>query len=811
MNNLTSALRALRRRPGLAVTIVATLAIGIGVTTGIFSLFHQIIIRPLPVAEPERLVNLSPSPIPVFSYPMFRDLEARQSGFAGLAAYDEIPANLVYEGQARSGAGLAVSGGYFEVLGLQAALGRLIGPQDEQALDESRVAVLSHDYWRRELGSDADVIGRSLIVNGEPLTIIGVATADFSGTVFGSRAQVFVPLTLAFLLRDLPRDQAQNRFAFNYPIFARLLPDIEAEQAEAAINALHGGIIAELETPTPRGAGLPARTLALQSGARGDRGEVANFARPLALLLGLTVVVLLVVCSNVAGLLLARGAARANEMTIRAAIGASRRQLMSQLFAEAALLAIIGGLMSLAVASLTLRGVASIVPEAIIGEVEVGLTPAVVVFAAFASLATVLLFGVAPAIQGARVGARLVAVNAVGHSGGARGVARFRGLLTTAQLAFSLVLLVLATLFAQSLSNVARVDLGLDVDSLATFNVAPRRSGYGPQRVAATYERIEEALAAQPGVTSVASAMIPLVSGSRFTRMVQGFDVAPNGDALVSINMISPGFFGAIGVPLLAGRDFAETDTADTPAVVVVNQSFVRRFGLSDDVLGRRFRPAGADADVEIVGVVADAAYSGSGVKQDVPPQYYQPLTQVDFGTTRHFYVRSSVDPDALLRTIPGVVARVDPDLPVDGLRTLESQFANDVYVDRLVTALSAAFATLATLLTALGLYGTLSYAVAQRTRELGVRLALGAAPQRLRAMVLKQVAVMATIGCALGLVAATALVGTAEAILYGVSGYDPRAFVAAVFVLCVVTLAAGYFPARRASGIAPMAALRYE
>jgi predicted permease len=809
MRTVAYALRALRQRPGFAVVIVAILAMGIGVTTSVFSLFQQVLIRSLPVHEPESLVNFSVSSIPTFSYPMFRDLEAEQDVFATLATYDEIPANLVYDGQPRSGASLAVSGGYFETLGLQAALGRLIGPQDDQILDESRVAVLSHRYWRSELAGDPGVIGRTLIVNGEPLTIVGIAPAGFTGTDFGSQPQAFVPLTLWYLLRDVPRDQAQNRFAFAFPIFARLRSDGEVEQAQVAINVLHNGIIAEVESVTERGADMAPRTIVLQPGARGNRADVAEFTRPLALLLGLTFVVLLVVCSNVAGLLLARGAARAHEMTIRAAIGASRRQLVSQLFGEATLLAGAGGILSLVVATLTLRAVAWLVPAGIVGEITVGLTPAVVLFAAVASLATVLLFGLAPAIQTTRVGARLIAVNAVGQSTGARGVAHFRSALTIAQLAFSVVLVVLTTLFAQSLVNVARVDLGLDVDSLATFNIAPRRSGYDGQRVNATYNRIEEALAGQPGVTDVASAMIPLLSGSQFTRGIQGFDVAEFG--LVPINMVSPGFFRAIGVPLLAGREFAETDTADTPGVVVVNRSFAGRFGFGDDAVGRRFRPAGADADLTIVGVVADAAYSGTGVKQDLPPQYYQPLTQVDFGTSRHFYVRSAVAPDVLLRAIPRVVADVDPDLPVDGLRTMESQFANDVYVDRLVTALSASFAILATLLTAVGLYGTLSYAVTQRTRELGVRLALGAVPQRLRVMVLKQVGVMAAIGFAVGVVAAVAVVGAAEAILFGVSGYDPRAFVAAIAVLCAVSLAAGYLPARRASSIAPMAALRYE
>jgi hypothetical protein len=275
--------------------------------------------------------------------------------------------------------------------------------------------------------------------------------------------------------------------------------------------------------------------------------------------------------------------------------------------------------------------------------------------------------------------------------------------------------------------------------------------------------------------------------------------------------MVSPGLFATLGVPLLQGRDFATTDTADSPSVVVVNQSFVRRFNLGDEVIGRRFRPAGAAADLEIVGLVADAASSGSGVKAEVPPQYYQPFSQVGpFAPTRYFYVRTSLDPEALMRTIPQVVAGIDPDLPVAGY-TLEAQFASNVYLDRLVGVLSASFAIIATLLAAIGLYGMLTYSVTQRTRELGVRLALGALPARLRAMVLKQVGVMALVGCGLGLAVAIGLGTVVQAMLFGVSGHNPLAFAVAIAVLCIVVLVASYFPARRASSVAPMAALRYE
>jgi predicted permease len=811
MRNLTNAVRHLARRPALPAVIVAILAIGIGVTTGIFSLFHQLLLKPLPVPEPDGLVNVVPDPIPVLSYPMFRDLEARQDVLTGLAAHDYIEVNLGYETQLRSAWAMTVSGQYFEVLGVRAALGRLIGPQDEPGLGESRVAVLSHDYWQRDLAGDAGVVGRTLTVNGHALTIVGIAPAGFSGTILGARPQAYVPLTLEFLLRNLRPGEEQNRFGFQLLAFGRLLPGVELEQAEAALDALHAAIVADAEASLDPGFPVPERTIALEPGELGVRDElVAAFGRPVTILLGVTFVVLLVVCANAASLLMARGAARANEMTIRAAIGASRPQLLTQLLAEALVLAIGGALLSLPVALSTLAGIAVFV-EGPATALRPELNAAALLFSAIASLGTVLLFGVAPAIQTSRPRARLVAGAA--QSSAAVGATRFRSVLGTAQIAFSVVLLVVASLLSQSLANVARVNLGIDVESLVTFALAAQRNVYDPQRAAAAYARVEDALAAQPGITSVASTAIPLLNGGYFEQTVEVGDATAIDDPQARGNFVSPRLFATTGVPLLAGRDFVDADTADSPQVAIVNESFVRKFNLGGEPIGRRFRVAGEEGEREIVGVVADAADTGGGVKQPVSAQFYEPLRQFDptLVFERYYYVRTAASPDAMLRAIPEIVAGVDANLAVSALRTMKQQLAGDVYADRLVAVLSASFAALAALLTALGLYGLLTYAVTQRTRELGLRLALGAAPARLKAMVMQHIGAMVVVGCAAGVLAALGVVRVVEGLLFGVSGYDPLAFVAAVVVLCVFALAAAYVPARRASRIAPMTALRCE
>jgi predicted permease len=820
--------------------VILMLAIGIGATTAMFSLFHQVLVQPLPVTEPERLVNFSaPGPIrpggvrsgdavgdwrATFSYPMFRDLEARQTVLTGLAAHRDFEANLTYGTQTQASRGLLVSGSYFGVLNLKPALGRLIGPRDEPAVGESAAAVLSYDYWQRQFGGDPSVIDRTLIVNGRELTVIGVAPDGFDGTMLGWRPDVFVPLTLRWLMQPAAPRDADVRGSYWLFLFGRLSPDVTIEQASSSLNGLYRGINAELEAPLltamsdEQKAQFIDQPLVLEPGARGQSYIPRAAVEPLTLLLGLTALVLLIVCVNVANLLLARGASRAGEMAIRASVGASRGRLMAQLVTESAVLAALGGFASLPVAAVTLALVTSLLPDPLAAGLAVELDASAMLFAAGASLTTVMLFGLAPAWQTSDMDLGQAAKAQASRSSGGRGTAQFRSALSTAQIAFSMVLLVLAGLFARSLANVARVDLGMEIDSLVTFSVSPRLNGYGAEDVQAFYDRIEEALAGQPGIDAVASAGAPLIAGSGMTFFlsVPGFEDAPGQDRTTQSNVVSPEFFETLSIPLLAGRGFTDSDIRSfvnasvfAANVAIVNETFARRFNL-DDPLGTRFRiPFVHDTDIEIVGVVADAKYTG--VKNDIEPQFYVPGRHFVDDTSLSFYVRGGVDADTLVGMIPRIVADIDATLPVGDLITMQSQVENNVYLDRMITTLSAGFAVLATLLAATGLYGVLAYNVSQRTRELGLRLALGAAPGDLRSLVLKLVGRMAMIGIGIGFVAAIILGRAAEALLFALSGYEPLVLVAAAAVLLAVVFAAAYVPARRASRIAPMEALRYE
>jgi predicted permease len=667
------------------------------------------------------------------------------------------------------------------------------------------------------------VLGKRLTVNGQELAIIGVAPQGFTGTNLGTRPNVFVPLTLRWAVMNQPAAPEERRVDFVY-LFGRLKLGVSAEQAAAQLNGLFSGILDEVEAPLLSGLTLQpgtlerfrAKRIVLSPGAQGQGNIRETAARPLALLLAVTTLVLLIVCVNIANLLLARGAARGGEMAIRASIGASRGVLVRQLLAESLVLIAMGGALSLVVARLVVRLIAALLPDSVANGLAPELSSSALLFAAATSLLTVLVFGLAPAwrVSGTNP-AQAMSQHARGSGG--RAAVRFRGVLTTAQIAFSMVLLVLAGLFTRSLVNVAREDLGMDVDSVVSFAVTPKQNAYDAQRLAVLYDRIEESVAAQPGVLGVGSTGVPLLSnfvlGGGFA--VEGVEMAPGADNFAALNIAGSGYFDALGVPLLAGRAFTDRDTNDAPPVVIVNESFVRKFELGGDAVGKRVAQPGPQGavrtfELEIVGVVADAKLGS--VKGEAPAIVYFPRHQLASAIEAMFYyVRTDFDPAALVTTIPRLVAAIDPNVPVSGIRTMRTVVNANVYIDRLLTTLSAGFAALATLLAGIGLYGVLAYNVTQRTRELGLRLALGAAPTRLRALVLKQVGVMALIGAGAGLVAALALGRVAEAVLFGLSGRDPLVIAAAVAVLGAVVLAGAWLPARRASRIAPTEALRYE
>jgi putative ABC transport system permease protein len=650
------------------------------------------------------------------------------------------------------------------------------------------------------------------------MTIIGVAPEGFSGTSLGNRPQVYVPITMRWLMEPYFPESSENRLSYWVYLFARLKPGVTMAQAQAAINGPYSAIIKDIEVPLNADgseqflAGFREKTLVLEPGARGQSSTPAEARLPLTLLFGVTVLVLVIACVNIANLLLARGAMRAGEMALRSAIGASRWQLVRQLVTEAAVLGVLGCVAGLPIAAATLGLIEAIMPVQAAADLDLGLSRAAILFAGLAALVTVFLFGLFPALAATRTPAGAVLKEQAGQQSGGRAMARFRRSLATAQIAFSMVLLVLAGLFAQSLANVARVDLGLQAESVATFGVAPVLSGYTPERSAALFRRIEEELAAVPGVTSVASAMVGVITGNGWggNVSVQGFEAAPDADTNANYNEVSAGFFRTLQIPLLSGRDFTEADSAGRPEVALVNQAFADKFQLGNEVVGTRMAfGSGGELDIEIVGLVADAKYSE--VKDEIPPQVFLPRYQDEELGFLSFYVRSQLAPEDILSAIPRVVEKLDPNLPVTDLATLPDVIQDNTFLDRMIGMLSGGFALLATMLAATGLYGVLAYSVAQRTRELGVRQALGATPQRLRSMVLTQVGWMGLVGGSVGLVFAVMLGRAAESVLFGLSGYEPAVLAAAVLVLGGVVLAAGYLPARRASSVDPLEALRYE
>jgi predicted permease len=660
------------------------------------------------------------------------------------------------------------------------------------------------------------VLNQTIIVNGQAMTIVGVAPEGFDGTTLGTRPRVYVPITMRGLMNPGFRG-FENRRSYWVYVFGRLKPGVTEAQATRAINAAYAPIVQNVEAPLQEGMSdatlkrFREKQVAVEDGRRGQSSVHGEARTPLLLLFAITGIVLLIACANIANLLLARGASRATEMAVRLSLGAGRRHVLVQLLTESVLLALVGGAASLLVARWTLSGIGSLLPTEASSTLTLELNAGVALFAGLVAIGTGLLFGMFPALHSTRPDLISTLRASSGQPSGARAAARFRTSLVTAQIALSMALLIPAGLFIKSLVNVSRVDLGLNPQNVVAFGISPELSGYDSTRSKLLFERTEDELATLPGVTAVTGAVVPILAGNNWGNdvRVQGFQSGPDIDSNASFNMVAPGYFRTLGMTLLSGREFTRADDRGSQKVAIVNEAFVKKFNLGADAVGKFMSQGGDTLDIQIVGVAKDAKYSE--VKDDVPPVFFIPYRQVGRVGSMTFYARTTQRPELLLSGVRQAMSRIDPNLPLEEMKTLPQQVKENVFLDRMISVLGAAFAVLATLLAAVGLYGVLAYTVAQRTREIGVRMALGADGRRVRGMVVRQVTRMVVVGGLLGFAAALALGRAASSLLFGLQGHDPTVMLAAAVVLSLVALGAGYLPALRASRVDPMQALRYE
>jgi predicted permease len=829
------ALRSLLRRPLMTSVAVLSLALGIGVNTAIFSVFDRLALRRLPVQAPGELVVLSsPGPRPgwnssgdggdsdtIFSYPFFRDLERAQNVFSRLAAQRDFPANLSHRGQTQRGQGVLVSGGYFPALRLTPALGRLFGPDDDRAPAAHDVVVLAYDYWATQFGRDPAVLNDTLIINGMPMTIVGVAPEGFHGTTTMEQPHVFVPLAMAVQMRP-GWDRIDRRNDHWLFVFGRLKPGLTREQAEAQFNVPFRALLRDVEYPALRSgmgdrarAEFQARQAFLRDGARGqnsqqDQEETRSI---FILLFAVTGLVLLIACANVANLMLARATDRSTEVAVRLSLGASGGRLIRLLLTETCLLGLAGAAGAVAVAQLTIGALLRLMPVEDRALFGFALDGSVLAFTGTLGLVTGVLFGLVPAMQLVRGGLVTGLAAKSARTSGSPTSSRLRTSLATAQVSLATALLAQSGLFIVSLVNIARIDLGIQREGLITFRLSPGLNGYTSEQSLTIFERLQDELRAVPGVTAVTSSTHPLLADSNSTTnvTVEGFQADPDANTIVSAAYISTDYFRTIGIPLVAGREFTRADVMGRQSVAIVNEAFVRKFNLGSRAVGARMaRGAGTNLplDITIVGVVRDATYSH--VRDQSPAQMFRPYRQIETGVLS-FYARTAADSRPLLAAVPDLVRRLDATLPVERLRTMDDQIWDNTTRDRMLTTLSSSFAGLATVLAGIGLYGLLAYMVRSRERELGIRMAFGATGADVRRLVFGHVGRITLIGGVIGVGAALGLGRLGQAFLYRLEGFNLSIISAASVIVIGVALLAAALPARRAASVNPVEALRAE
>jgi predicted permease len=828
--DLRFALRAIRRNPLFSSVAVLSLALGVGANTAIFTVVDQLMLRQLPMRDPDQLVMLyqrgphngSNMGDRMHSYPMYQDFQQKAAPFSEVLCRRLMSASISVDNQTERVETEMVSGNYFNMLGVRPALGRVFRSADDDRIFRGHpVVVLSYDYWVDRFSRDPKVVGKKILVNNYPMTIVGVSAAGFAGLDPAVSPQIRVPVLMEPVVAPewswfSPGDR-RTRWV---QVFARLKPGYTAESARAPLQGLFTQIRQyEATLPEAKNWSQYERTQFLKGTihvVRADTGysQLRNsFSAALIVLMCMVGLVLLIACANVANLLIARAFARQKEIAVRLSIGASRGQLIRQLLVESLTLSILGGVAGTALAVALTRGLLALVPaegNALLIRPEPDLR--ILLFTLCLTVVTGLVFGLVPALRASRPDLATTLKDAVGSIAGHSGSLFLRKGLVTAQVALSFLLLFGAGLFVRSLQNLKGTDTGFrDVDNLVTFQLSPALSGYDQARGQHFYQELLENLRAIPGVRSAGLGAVAVLSGDEWdsTTSVEGYQAKDGEDMQGFYNAVSPHYFETMGVPILEGRDFERKDMHENSKVAIVNQRFAEHFFPGKTAVGRHLGQGmgpGTKVDIEIIGVVANSLVEGP--REGMHRQVFVPA----FGSgSTAVYVRAGIGTTALYAAVRNEVKRLDASMPVYALKTLGKQLDETLLTERLIALLSAGFGLLATLLAMIGLYGVMAFVVARRTKELGLRMALGAQRGSVLWLVMREVIVLLGIGLVIGVPSALALGRLVAAQLYGVKANDPWMAVATVLAIAAVASAAGFIPAARASRIDPILALRYE
>jgi predicted permease len=830
------AVRSLTRTPGFSLIVIFTLGLGIGANTAIFSLMDQVLLRLLPVKNAEELVQLDgPGAFSgrtyntrTFSYPMYVDLRDRNDVFTGLIARFPTSATLTARNQAERVDVELVSGNTFEVLGVSPVVGRAITANDDQTPGAHPVVVLSHSYWQRRFAGSPSVLNQVVTINSTPMTVVGVAPRGFAGVAATQSPDLFIPLMMKSQITPT-WDDLDNRRSRWLSVVGRLKPGFSIDEAKARLDVVYQQILEYELTAVPEFAAgsqrfrdnFRAKKLTLHQASQGLSELRESVQTPLFVLMGMVGLVLLIACANVANLLLSRASARQKEIAVRLALGAGRQRLIRQTMTESLVLAAAGGVVGVVLSIWVGDLLLSAMPfESFTRSLSTEPDLRVGAFTALLAITTAVVFGLIPALQASKPELNRTLREEAGNLSGGTKQARFRKGLVVAQVALSMLLVAGAGLFARSLYNLKTLDTGFEVDNLLTFRVDPSLNGYDQSRIKRFYDDLLQDIREIPGVASASLAQVPALTGNASSRTieVQGYERKPDENMNPWTNEVGPDYFRTMGMPLIAGREFTERDQAGAPLVAIVNESFARYFWGNDNPIGRRFgfSVMKNPAAVEVVGVVKDSLYADmrqGTTEENVTPRFaYIPYQQSVELNEMTFYVRAGGRAaDTLPEQLRQSVRRADAGMPVFDLQPMEQTVDEALFNERMLALLSASFGLLATLLAAIGLYGVMSYTVSRRTREIGIRIALGAERPVVLWMVLREVVFLTVIGIGIGVPGALGLSRLVRSQLYGIEPSDPVTLVIAATALAAVGMFAGYIPARRAAGVQPVRALRYE